>query len=147
YEYQQHYCCHPRNRCSRVYSGSLDRTASPIDPASLVEGHPMTSPDTATIQDQTGSDFLDDSTITKGFAHLHRGLQHDHERISFSITEGEFVAIIGPSGSGKSTLLKMIAGLQTPDEGTIQLAGEPITKPGRRLGVVFQQHVLLPWLS
>src|SRR5699024_7373395 len=37
--------------------------------------------------------------------------------------------------------------LQAPDEGTIQLAGEPITKPGRRLGVVFQQHVLLPWLS
>lgn len=107
----------------------------------------MTTPDTATIQDQTGSAFLEISKITKGFAHRQRGFQQVLGQISFSITEGEFVAIIGPSGSGKSTLLKMIAGLQTPDEGTIQLAGEPITKPGRRLGVVFQQHVLLPWLS
>src|SRR5699024_10618066 len=102
YEYQQHYCCHPRNRFSRVYSASLHRLASPIDPASLIEGHPMTAPDTATMLDQAGSAFLEVSKITKGFAHRQRGFQQVLGQISLPITEGEFVAIIGPSGSGKS---------------------------------------------
>lgn len=87
------------------------------------------------------------NAITKGFPHRKRGFQPVLGEISFSVEEGEFVTIIGPSGSGKSTLLKLLAGLELPDEGSISLDGEKVTRPSRRLGVVFQQHVLLPWLT
>lgn len=85
--------------------------------------------------------------ITKGFSHRRRGFQPVLGEISFSVEEGEFVTIIGPSGSGKSTLLKVLAGLELPDSGRVCLEARPITGPSRRLGVVFQQHVLLPWLT
>ncbi|WXL03401.1 ABC transporter ATP-binding protein [Gordonia hongkongensis] len=63
------------------------------------------------------------------------------------IDEGQFVTLIGPSGCGKSTLLSMIAGLTEPDAGLLWLDRRPITGPGHDRGVVFQQHVLLPWLT
>lgn len=85
--------------------------------------------------------------ITKGFPHRKRGFQTVLGETSFTVEEGEFVTIIGPSGSGKSTLLKLLAGLEVPDHGSILLNGEKVTRPSRRLGVVFQQHVLLPWLT
>ena len=69
------------------------------------------------------------------------------ESIDFDVAEGEFVTLIGPSGCGKSTLLNMIAGLVLPDAGSIVLDGRPITRPGSDRGVVFQQHVLLPWMT
>ena len=67
--------------------------------------------------------------------------------LNLSLTEGEFLAIVGFSGSGKSTLINLIAGLQQPDTGTIKLDGEPITGPGPDRGVVFQSYALLPWLT
>ena len=56
---------------------------------------------------------------------------------SFEIGEGEFVCLIGPSGCGKSTILKLIAGLESPDSGTI-------LKPAH-VAMVFQNGALLPW--
>ena len=67
------------------------------------------------------------------------------ERISFSVSEGEFVAILGPSGRGKSTLLKILAGLLPSSQGEACLRGIPITGPRHDIGVVFQSPVLLPW--
>ena len=67
--------------------------------------------------------------------------------INLSIREGEFVAIVGYSGAGKTTLISMLAGLTTPDEGSIELAGEKITEPSPDRGVVFQNYSLLPWLT
>ena len=67
------------------------------------------------------------------------------ERISFTIDEGEFVAVVGPSGCGKSTLLKILAGLLAPSGGTASLRGTPIAGPRRDIGVVFQSPVLFPW--
>lgn len=90
---------------------------------------------------------LEVSGVTKGFLHRRRGFQPVLGETSFTVSEGEFVAVIGPSGSGKSTLLKLLAGLESPDEGGVRLTGEPVLRPNRRLGVVFQQHVLLPWLT
>jgi NitT/TauT family transport system ATP-binding protein len=66
------------------------------------------------------------------------------QNISADIAPGEFVALLGPSGCGKSTLLRLLAGLDTPSEGTIAWdnAGRP--RPGD-IGFVFQDATLLPW--
>ncbi|MBL4811059.1 MAG: ATP-binding cassette domain-containing protein [Rhodobacteraceae bacterium] len=67
--------------------------------------------------------------------------------ISFEVKEGAFVAILGFSGSGKSTLMNLIAGLDTPDTGTVSFKGAPITGPGPERGLVFQSYSLMPWLT
>jgi sn-glycerol 3-phosphate transport system ATP-binding protein len=72
------------------------------------------------------------------------------DNLSFNVNEGEFVALLGPSGCGKSTSLKMIAGLETPDAGSIELEGKDITHltPGqRKLAMVFQSYALFPHLK
>ncbi len=71
------------------------------------------------------------------------------EHIDLSIADGEFVAIIGPSGCGKSTILRMIAGLETPTSGTVELYATSPSElvAAHRLGVAFQEHALLPWLT
>jgi nitrate/nitrite transport system ATP-binding protein len=66
---------------------------------------------------------------------------------SLAIEPNEFVAVIGFSGSGKSTLTALLAGLEAPDRGEVRLRGERVTGPGPRLGIVFQNYSLLPWLT
>jgi ABC-type nitrate/sulfonate/bicarbonate transport system ATPase subunit len=65
--------------------------------------------------------------------------------ISLQFNPGEFVSLIGPSGCGKSTLLRLIAGLNGPDSGSLQLDGEEILTPGYERGLVFQDPTLFPW--
>jgi nitrate/nitrite transport system ATP-binding protein len=65
--------------------------------------------------------------------------------IDLTVTEGEFVTVIGHSGCGKSTLLDMVSGFNTPTEGTVLLQGKAITNPGPDRMVVFQNYCLLPW--
>ncbi|MCS7179038.1 MAG: ABC transporter ATP-binding protein [Anaerolineae bacterium] len=65
--------------------------------------------------------------------------------LSFQVAEGEFLTIIGPSGCGKTTLLRLIAGLARPVSGQILLRGQPISRPSRQVGFVFQKPALLPW--
>lgn len=67
--------------------------------------------------------------------------------INLALNEGEFLAIVGFSGSGKSTLINLIAGLEEPDTGSIELEGQAINGPGPDRGVVFQSYALLPWLT
>lgn len=67
--------------------------------------------------------------------------------INLSVEENEFVAVIGFSGSGKSTLMSLLSGLQRPDKGEVRLHGSVIEKPGPRLGIMFQNYSLLPWLT
>ncbi len=67
--------------------------------------------------------------------------------ISLSISQGEFVTLIGHSGCGKSTLLNVIAGLNMPSTGAALCAGREIPGPGPDRAVVFQNHSLLPWLT
>ncbi|XXM71487.1 ABC transporter ATP-binding protein [Lysinibacillus sphaericus] len=67
--------------------------------------------------------------------------------INLGIDKGEFVSILGPSGCGKSTLLSIVAGLTKSTTGEITVGGNPIKKPGKDRGMVFQQAALFPWLN
>lgn len=67
--------------------------------------------------------------------------------ITLSINHSELVSIIGPSGSGKSTLLQILAGLERSDSGEALLDGVKIEGPSPKLGMVFQDPLLFPWLS
>ena len=67
--------------------------------------------------------------------------------VSLDVGLGEIVAVIGGSGSGKSTLLRAIGGLDPPSEGAILLDGERITAPHQKIGIIFQEPRLLPWLK
>ena len=69
------------------------------------------------------------------------------ESFSAQIRLGEIVAIIGGSGCGKSTLLRAIAGLDRASAGAIGLDGLPITAPHEKIGIIFQEPRLLPWLT
>ena len=72
------------------------------------------------------------------------------KRIDLEIRPVEFFALLGPSGSGKTTTLRMIAGLDTPDEGVIEVDGEDVTfaPPGARdIAMVFQNYALYPHMS
>ena len=66
---------------------------------------------------------------------------------SLSVAENDFITILGPSGCGKSTLLRMVAGLDVPTTGHIELDGHTVTEPGADRGMVFQSYTLFPWLT
>lgn len=66
---------------------------------------------------------------------------------SFSIEPGRLNVIIGPSGCGKSTLLKLIAGFESPSDGSILIDGAPVRGPGPDRLVVFQETALFSWMT
>jgi sulfonate transport system ATP-binding protein len=72
---------------------------------------------------------------------------HALERFSAEINLGEIVAIIGGSGCGKSTLLRAVAGLDPATSGSVTLDGVKITAPHAKIGIIFQEPRLLPWLT
>ena len=65
--------------------------------------------------------------------------------ISFSLAQGEPIALLGPSGCGKSTLLKVIAGLLKPTRGTVLLNDEVLVRPRLKTALILQDYGLLPW--
>ena len=68
--------------------------------------------------------------------------------ITFTVNTGDFIAIVGPSGCGKSTLLNLLAGMLTPESGTLLLNGIPLTADSRcHIGYMLQQDYLLEWRS
>ena len=76
--------------------------------------------------------------------------------VTLEVPAGQFTAVMGPSGSGKSTLMHLLAGLDTPSSGTVEIGGEDITTMSdkqltklrrKHIGFVFQQFNLLPTLT
>lgn len=67
------------------------------------------------------------------------------ERITFSVKESEFLAIVGPSGCGKSTLLHLIAGLLEPEKGLIRIHGSYVRDHTDTIGYMLQKDELLEW--
>ena len=77
------------------------------------------------------------------------------DAVSLSVQSGESIVIVGPSGSGKTTLLRLVAGLETPDDGELLLDGRQVSTPRqilvpayeRQLGFVFQDLALWPHMT
>jgi sulfate/thiosulfate transport system ATP-binding protein len=72
------------------------------------------------------------------------------QNVSFKVTEGELVALLGPSGGGKTTVLRMIAGLEQPTEGDILIRGQRVNDVSvqkRNIGFVFQGYALFKTMS
>ncbi|MBX4868293.1 ABC transporter ATP-binding protein [Rhizobium bangladeshense] len=65
--------------------------------------------------------------------------------VNLSVSDGEFLAIVGPTGCGKSTILNAIAGLLKPASGTVSIDGQPVRGVRNDIGYLFQQDALLPW--
>lgn len=76
--------------------------------------------------------------------------------VCLDIEQGDFISLMGPSGTGKSTLLNLMAGIDTPDRGTVTIGGTEVTSLSRgesadwraaHLGYIFQTHNLIPVLT
>ena len=104
--------------------------------------------DAAVVPKRGGAEVIAEQVVkTYGTVTALRG-------VSFRVGAGEFVVIAGPSGSGKSTLLNLIGTLDQPDSGAIVVGGRPVPLPSeavefrrRLVGFVFQDNLLLPYLS
>ncbi|MBD2085374.1 nitrate ABC transporter ATP-binding protein [Coleofasciculus sp. FACHB-542] len=91
--------------------------------------------------------FLEIENLCKSYPTADGGEFVVLDGINLSVSEDEFICVIGHSGCGKSTLLKMVAGLEKPTSGSVQLEGKEIRKPGAERMMVFQHYSLLPWLT
>ncbi|MBO1329653.1 ABC transporter ATP-binding protein [Streptomyces sp. VRA16 Mangrove soil] len=75
---------------------------------------------------------------------------HAVDGVELDVAEGEFFSLLGPSGSGKTTVLRLIAGFETPTDGTVSLAGEDVTRRApfeRDVTTVFQDYALFPHMT
>ena len=100
-------------------------------------------------------EILKIENITKKYANGDKEL-YALDDVSFTVNQGEFIAIVGPSGSGKSTLLHMIGGIDKPTKGKVYINGTDISslKPDkmtifrrRNIGIVYQFYNLIPTLN
>jgi iron(III) transport system ATP-binding protein len=98
--------------------------------------------------------FIDVRQVSKRYAGTKIGITIALKEISFTVQKGMLTALLGPSGCGKTSTLRMIAGLETPDEGEVWLEGRRVAGNGawlppevRRVGMVFQDGALFPHLT
>lgn len=107
------------------------------------------------MSESNGAPIVSLSAVTKSFE---RGGETIPvlENLDFTVTKGEFVALMGPSGSGKSTLLNLVAGLDKPTSGTVNVAGKELSSMddaglarfrADSIGFVFQTYNLMPVLT
>ena len=104
----------------------------------------MVSSETAT---RTGAVIVEAESVTKTFTTPDGHALPVLDGVSFTLSEGEIVALLGKSGSGKSTLLRCVAGLIAPSSGSVSYRGTPLTGANPGVSMVFQTFALLPWLT
>lgn len=90
--------------------------------------------------------FLDIKHLSKKYS-LSKESLHVLKDIDLEIEEGKIISIIGGSGCGKSTLLRIIAGLENPTNGVVNLSGTPIQGPSSKIGLIFQEPRLFEWCT
>lgn len=79
--------------------------------------------------------------------HTTEGETEALNNMTFSVSKGEFVAVVGPSGCGKTTVLSVIAGLLKPTAGSVYLDGKLVTSPSGNVGYMLQKDTLFEWLT
>ena len=90
--------------------------------------------------------FLEVRGLSKSFPSP-AGMRHVLKDVTLEVEYGEFISIVGSMGSGKSTLLSLLAGLTSPDAGSVVIDGKPVTGIRGDAAFVFQNYSLLPWFS
>ncbi len=93
--------------------------------------------------------FLRVASVSKVFeaeGHGHETIQVI-DQVSMDLAAGEFAVYLGPSGCGKTTLMRIVGGLETASGGEVYLAGQKVTGPDRKKGMVFQAYTSFPWLT
>jgi len=96
---------------------------------------------------RTGDVIITADSVTKAFTTPDGGALPVLDGVSFTLAEGEIVALLGKSGSGKSTLLRCVAGLIAPSSGSVSYRGTRLTGANPGVSMVFQTFALLPWLT
>jgi ABC-type nitrate/sulfonate/bicarbonate transport system ATPase subunit len=117
---------------SRATTGDGDEPADPAAAAATDDG-PGRPTDAAPIVASDLTKRYDDTLVFDG--------------VDLSVDPGEVCCLLGPSGCGKTTLLHLLAGLEDPTDGRVEIDGDAVTGPDYRWGVVFQDPLLYPWLS
>jgi NitT/TauT family transport system ATP-binding protein len=112
--------------------------------AAVAERKPLPT-DASVAGGATRKSIIEVLHLDKTFITVRNERIHALTDISLSVADREFVTIVGPSGCGKSTIMKIIAGLIPATRGKVLLAGTPVDRPRRDIGIVFQNPVLLPW--
>ena len=90
--------------------------------------------------------FLELNSVYKGFS-TQGNFRSVLADLNCHISQGEFLVFLGYSGTGKSTLMSLLAGLHSPDQGSILLRDNPLNGPSPERALVFQNYSLLPWLT
>ncbi|SOD98348.1 ABC transporter ATP-binding protein [Blastococcus haudaquaticus] len=111
------------------------------------------TPDTPTA---SSTPVVEVSNLVKRFRRESGAVVNAIDDVSFEVAAGDFVVLLGPSGCGKTTLLRAIAGLETPDQGSIRISGRPVyssadrvdVPPERRdISMIFQSYALWPHMT
>ena len=89
---------------------------------------------------------LEVQALKKSFS-SDKGLLPVIDDVSFTVNDGEFVAVVGPSGCGKSTLMNLMVGFLHPDAGSVRVDGVPRSKPDAKGILISQQGSVFPWLT
>jgi sulfonate transport system ATP-binding protein len=87
------------------------------------------------------------SGVCKRFEAPHGGVVTALDGVDLAVGRGEIVGLVGTSGCGKSTLLRIVVGLETPSEGRVEIDGHAVAGPSPRVGFIFQEPRLMPWLT
>src|SRR5487761_2197572 len=90
--------------------------------------------------------LLELKQVCRSFPHA-KGVLPVIQDLSFTVEEGEFIAIVGPSGCGKSTMLRIVNGLLPPTSGQVLYKGRQVDGINLDCALVFQSFALMPWLS
>jgi NitT/TauT family transport system ATP-binding protein len=101
----------------------------------------------SSVMTKAGAVIITAESVTKTFSTPDGRALPVLDGVSFTLSEGEIVALLGKSGSGKSTLLRCVAGLIAPTAGTVTYRGTPLTGANPGVAMVFQTFALLPWLT
>ncbi len=116
----------------------------PADAAAVDTGPETAAPDVA-FGSSSRPPKLVVTDLVKEYRTKKRGTVLAIDHVNLEVADQEFVCLVGSSGCGKSTLLNIVAGLDLPTAGTVEIDHEPVIGPGPDRGMVFQTYSLYPW--